>query len=149
MDLSRIEYPTGTFSYATTITVLPEINFSNARTLTNVFSNCTRLKKITKFVLGRTNTSFSGTFANCNALKEITIEGVIGQNIDLSPCPLTKESILSVITHLSDTSASKTLSLKASAVNNIDWTNTVIDDVTYNSFDEICDLKQNWTISLI
>lgn len=132
----------------TKITELPSIDVSKGNTLSSAFSGSALLRRIEKIVTAN-ETNYTNAFNNCSALEEIRFEGVIGKNIDFSDCPLSKESILSIITHLSDTSSAQTLTLKTSAVSAIDWTNTVIDDVTYNSFDEICDLKTNWTISLV
>lgn len=57
-------------------------------------------------------------FRNCKALKNITIEGEICVDFSFIHSPLlSKESITSIITHLSDTQGA-TLTLKAEAVNN-------------------------------
>ncbi len=150
MDVSRVEYPSNVFSYATQLTKVPELNFSYARQLSNLFQECTKLKTVVKLIVSENGgTTFSNSFAGCTSLQNITFGGVIGKKINFSACPLSKESILDIFAHLSNNSSSQTLTLKSSAVSTIDWTNTLIDGVTYNSFDEICDLKPNWTISLV
>ncbi len=56
-------------------------------------------------------TTFDNAFTGCSALKNLTISGTIGQNIDLSPCPLTHDSLMNVIEHLGTVSAAMTLTL--------------------------------------
>jgi hypothetical protein len=57
-------------------------------------------------------------FRNCIALKNITIEGEICVDFSFIHSPLlSKESIISIVTHLSDTQGA-TLTLKAEAINN-------------------------------
>ena len=72
-----------------------------------VFANATALKTIRKLKVYE-NVNFTGWFAQCTALENIIIDGVIGQNIDFSACPLTKTSILNIIEHLKDYSGTTT-----------------------------------------
>lgn len=65
------------------------------------------------------NTQFqSTTFAGCTALKNITIVGWIVNSTSFSSSTLlTKDSIESIVNHLSDTATGKTLTLSKTAVN--------------------------------
>ena len=94
------------------------------------------------------STTYKLTFVDCNALKNITIEGVIGQNFDIGDSPLTTESIVSIMEHLSDTASGKTLTLNTDAVDNMIFPHTSAQSgATYNSWDELVASKSNWTIS--
>ena len=139
------------YAFASTkFTRLGVIDATNTTNCIRAFEGNDYLTTIDKIILKDTGTtSLSNAFNGSGVLKEVRFEGVIGISVSFSACPLTKESILSIINHLSDTSSSQTLTLKSSAVGAVDWSDTVIDDVTYNTFDEICDLKPNWTISLV
>lgn len=104
------------FRYNSSITdTKVDINFSYANS-NYVFANATSLKTIKKLIVVDT-VNFTNWFAGCTALENITFEGVIGQNIDFSPCTLlTYESLMSIITHLKDfsgTSTTRTLSIGA------------------------------------
>lgn len=71
--------------------------------LTSAFVSADRLVTIEKLVLlNNGSNTFSSTFTGCSALKNITIEGVIGNNISFADCPLTAESAWSVAYALKD-----------------------------------------------
>ena len=73
-------------------------------------------------------------------LENIVIEGVIGSNVNLSESiKLTKASIESIMNALSDISASKTLQLSKTAVNNA---------FTTDAWNALVASKPNWTITL-
>ena len=58
----------------------------------------------------------AGVFGS--ALANITIEGTFTMSANFQVCPLSHDSIVSIINALSDSVTSKTLTLKESAVNN-------------------------------
>lgn len=107
------------FRYNTSITdTKVDIDFSNhTGTTSNVFNGASALKTIRKLIVNAnvtyltTGTSPTGWFDNCTALENITFEGVIGQSIDFSACPLTKASLLNIIEHLGTVSTTKTLTI--------------------------------------
>ena len=70
----------------------------------NVFYGCRKLVTICNltFVESPAHSNYSNWFYNCDALKNITIEGVIPNNISFQWSPLTVESMKSVLTHLKD-----------------------------------------------
>lgn len=99
------------------------------------------------------NVTFNQWFQNASSLQNITIEGVIGNDIDLQySTMLTKESIASIVNALSDTQGA-TLTLSKEAVNrefgsdtSDEWIKTIADKVSsYNgvTYDGL------WTISLV
>ena len=59
-------------------------------------------------------TTYSYAFRYAEKLVEIRFEGVIGQNIDFTSCPLSHESLLDILSHLKDisgTGETRTLTL--------------------------------------
>ena len=73
-----------------------EIIIGQNRELTYFFSNCRNLHTIRKITLTGNN-RFASAFSNCHALENITIEGVISNDINLNWSPLTVASMKSVI----------------------------------------------------
>lgn len=96
------------------------------------------LVTIRKLKVSATN-SFSGCFTGCNNLQNIVFEGEIGNNVNLSACPLTRASIESVVSVLSGAESDKTLTLKQSAVNAA---------FTTEEWETLVATKPNWTITL-
>jgi hypothetical protein len=131
-------------------TRLPPISFENCIELSATFYGCTELRTIDKLILKSdgTNTftknSWDFPFGQCTALKNITIEGSVGDSINLSHSPLTAESLVSVVEHLSDTATKKTATFKQSAINSADWSKT-----NFSSWNELIALKPDWTFSLV
>jgi hypothetical protein len=78
------------------------INLTGANAnITSLFANCSNLVTIRKLIVKESN-KLSGSFGNCKALKNIVFEGTIGRDINLQWCPLTVESMLSIVNHLKD-----------------------------------------------
>lgn len=130
---------------------LPSLDISSAGSALTMFAYNSSLEEIAGLECG-VNNSFSSTFAGCSALKTVIFSGEIANNISLSDSKnLSKESIISLINTLSTSTSGKTATISATAVNAIDWSGTVIDGVTYNTFDEIAtNLKPDgWKISLL
>ena len=99
------------------------------------------LEDIEKIILPNTGEiTFPSTFEACYALKEIRFEGVIGQNINFADCPLSKESIVSVINALSPSVSGKTLSL------NIHAKDSAFTDSEWNT---LTGTRSNWIIELV
>ena len=121
--------------------------YANSSSLYQCFYGAVLLETIRLLSVYET-TSLDQTFPSCESLKNITIEGVIGQNIDIHWSPLTTESIVNIIEHLSTTSSGKTLTLNTSAVNAMTFPYTSTESgVTYNGWDELIGTRSNWTIS--
>lgn len=117
--------------------------------LGRAFQTAEYLKTIDKIILSEeSQTAFGYAFVGCYELENIEFEGDICNPIDFGDCEkLTKKSIVSIIEALHPESTAK-LTLSETAVNNIDWTGTVIDGVTCNSFDEVIDKRSDWIIAL-
>ena len=96
------------------------------------------LVTIRKLKVSATNT-FSGCFTGCNNLQNIVFEGEIGNNVNLSACPLSRASIENIVSVLSTTVTEKTLTLKQSAVNAA---------FTTEELETLAATKPNWTITL-
>lgn len=106
------------------VTRLPELDFSRIPTQSfeRTFYNAQLLVTIDKLILGEHTGTFNSTFERCNALKNIVIEGTIASSISFSSSPLTLDSIRSIIASLKDysgTTTTKTLTLKATASQNL------------------------------
>ena len=70
--------------------------------MSQTFHNCAKLVTISKLVLNGV-TEFTNTFSYCSKLKNITIEGSIDVNFNISATAvLTNESVQSIIDHLKD-----------------------------------------------
>lgn len=99
------------------------------------------LEEVEKIILPDSDdVSFNSCFNACYALTEIRFEGFILQDISFADCPLSRESIESVINALSPSVSGKTLTLnihaKDSAFSDSEW-------------DALISAKSNWTISLV
>lgn len=96
------------------------IDTRSAAGLSNSFYYCIRLHTIEKLILKDDGSqTFSNTFTNCIALENLTVEGVIGNNMSFSYSKnLTHDSLMSVIGALKDfveegAGTTKTLTLGA------------------------------------
>ena len=121
--------------------------YANANNLYQAFNAATQLETIRLLNVYET-TTFDTAFNNCTSLKNITFEGVIGLDIDIHWSPLTTESIVNIIEHLSTTASGKTLTLNTKAVNSMVFPYTSAESgITYNSWNELIATRNNWTIS--
>ena len=150
LDISKCTYLTSMFSKSY-ITHLPKLELLSTDATTNMFQDCKKLVSIREFVLKDTGTNeFSNTFSGCTALTDIVVSGVIGNNISFKDSPLSKVSTTSVVTHLSNSTSGKTLTLKATAVNTAFETSTGANDgSTSAEWQALIATKSNWTISLV
>lgn len=81
------------------------------------FSGCNKLKRIKKIAAQETH-SWTLSFNNCSGLEDVTFDGVIGNDIDLSPCTkLSRDSVESLFNALSLDVTGKTVSLSSSVEN--------------------------------
>lgn len=122
-----------------------EISTISAGSLTNIFAGTSNLVTIEKLILKSDGTqTFNNAFNNATALENITIEGVIGNNINFSACTkLSKVSITSIMQALSTTATGKTLTLSQAAVESA----FVPEDV--DGWVALCNARSNWTISMV
>ena len=123
LDRSNVKLDTSKATYMDTcfaggsLTRVPEISLVSATDYANLFANASSLVEIQKLTLkGDGSQALGNIMIGCTSLKHITIEGVISGNSNLSACPLTTDSVQSVLDHLKDLSgaATNTITFKAS-----------------------------------
>lgn len=121
--------------------------------LTGLFSGCTSLRNAG--TLNFENVQYAKeTFVNCSKLEEVRITGTITceyttGGLYLGACTLlSRESIESIVNHLSDT-IGMTLTLSTTAVNSAFETSTgAKDGATSDEWLALTGTKTNWTITL-
>lgn len=109
------------------------------------------LWKIEKIICVAKTLFANSTFGGLSNLQYIRFEGEIGTTINFQACTkLTKESIESVITHLSDTASGKTATFSLTAVQKAFETSSGANDGnTSEEWDSLTTTKTNWNISLV
>lgn len=140
LDTSQATGLTNAFSYSY-ITEIPTVDCTNlGSSTTNVFA-ATRAPyvDIEKLIVNEQLTYVD--WFSSSKVRNISFEGVIGQNINFRNSNLmSKASIESIISHLSDTASGKTLTLSKTAVENA---------FTDTEWDALESTKTNWTITLV
>lgn len=88
---------------------------------------------------------YTNPFGGCYALEEIRFDGAIGQNgLDFKACSkLSKQSIESIVSHLSANTTGLTVTLSKTAVTN------AFGGVDSAEWTALIATKSNWTISLV
>lgn len=133
--------------YNNTVITDTKVEIIAAKNAGNCFYGMSNCHTIRKFTVNE-KTTFAGTFTKATSLVNIEIGGTIGQNFNIQgSTKLSKESIASIITSLSETKSGVTLTLPEQAVNNMTYPFTY-KEVIYNSWEELIATKSNWTISL-
>ena len=156
-DIHDISNAFWMFSYGQMEEIDAIIDLTVATNINNMFSGCTKLKKITKIKFSDTcSLTFTNPFQNCVALEEVRFEGKIKNSISFAGCTkLTKPSIESIVRMLFETPTSEAvLTIPKTAVDNAFETSTGAADG--ESSDEWINLirdKSNkyngfWTITL-
>lgn len=149
-----------------------KIDFSNLTTIHEIFSNCS-FSEITLYAPKAKNGygpfgwsqkletinltlsddfEYSSTFAACHKLKNLTIGNKITKKgFDVQHATeLSKDSIISIINALSDTTTALTVTLSKTAVNNaFETAEGNADGSTSEEWAALIATKQNWTISLV
>lgn len=106
------------YAYSRITDTKVDIDMTAATTIYNcaeAFSNAMQLKTIRKLIVDE-RIPMHNHFTGCTALQNITIEGVIARNVNVSACPLTRASIENVVGALSDTVTGRTATFKTAAV---------------------------------
>lgn len=115
IDTTQCNSFTSMFAYAETSTV-PAMDTTSATGINQMFYEAKKLVTIEKLKV-KEETTYNAAFNNCESLENITFEGIIGQNINLSAClKLSYDSLMNIISCLKDysgTTTTKTLSLHA------------------------------------
>lgn len=79
----------------------------------NTTSTC-KLHTIQKLIVAETNSFGTNCFQNCSKLKNITIQGTIGKNFNMSACPLSTDSVQSIVDALKTLSGGTAMTLTLS-----------------------------------
>lgn len=137
LDLSEISGCSQLFYQATGITELPVLDFSNTiQECTYLFYQCTALETL-GLVMAESTAFNANCFTSCTALKNLTVEGTIGNNLDIHwSTNLTVASVESIINALGGT-ASRTLTLPSAMSSNPEYTSV------------IATKPSNWTVSYL
>ena len=133
-----------------------ELDFRKATASTGAFYYSNAIETIDKIIVNENNV-YSSWFTGCTKLKNIKFEGVIGNNINISPATLlTRASIESIVNHLSDTVSGKTLTLSKAAVDREfegispgDFTTIVPGSESADWYSMVNIGKPNWEIILV
>lgn len=137
--------------YLSTITFCPSLDLTLASNVENIFDYASKIITIEKIVLKKDGSQgFYKGFASCKSLVNLTFEGVIGKTLSIGESPLSKDSILNILSVLSSDSTSQTLTLSLSAVNNAFETSPgAADGSTSEEWLALANTKPNWTVSLV
>lgn len=138
LDFSECEY----FNYCFQNAQINRVGVLDVRkaksTINSLFSNCYWLHKVDKLIVAESNVFDSWSFLNAD-IRNIVVEGVIGSDLALQTCPLTKASFESVINSLSSSASGKTATFQKNAKEKA---------FTSAEWDALISTKSNWTISL-
>ena len=102
------------FSFSGISTIEHDLDMSAINNAAQIFTGCSKLKRIKSIRFKEDATAVTNPFASCTSLSDITINGRVGFSISFSGCPLTYTSLASIINSLTDfsgTSVSRTLTL--------------------------------------
>lgn len=107
---------------------------SSSGDLYYLFGSAEKLKSIRKLILKQSGNQFlTGLFSSCVCLEEVYIEGVIGQNLDLSSAwNLTPLSAKSVLLHLKDYSNTDDAFTRSIKFSNRCWERLEADSLSPN-----------------
>lgn len=120
--------------------------------LHNMFAQATNLVEISKIIIPPYSSEFSatGAFTNCTSLKEVRFEGSIDANVDLQWSPLSRDSIVDIIEHLSSSATGKTVTFKKTAVDTAFETAAgAADGSTSDEWAELVAQCPTWTVSVV
>jgi hypothetical protein len=153
LDTSGVTNPASMFASASSIRVLPILDFSNCTSIANLCNWCMRVHTIEKIILSdmTTMTSATGAFTRCDKLENIEIGGFFACSVSFADSPLlTKQSIESIMLSLSESTTGKTATLNKKAIDKAYETAEGANDGS-NSEDWLgfVAYKSNWTISLV
>lgn len=146
IDFSGCTSFNNAFSYSPAVVAIGTIDTRNATSLSNLFNTATQLHTVEKLILKDDGSQTTMNMANATKLANITVEGVIGDNINFQSSPLTRASIESIFGCLSTTATGKTLTLKQGLVDTAFETTEGAADGK-QVFEELIATKTNWAFS--
>lgn len=139
LDTSNCTTLIQAFQYAY-ITHIPTIDARASTNMTYTFGSGCKVVTIDKLIVSESTPLSSNTFSTARDLQNITVEGTIGSAIDLHWSPLTKVSIESVVTALSQTATGLTASFNTAAVEAA---------FTTDEWNALVASRSNWTITKV
>lgn len=124
IDFSKATSSQYLFHSGCKITHVGEVNTTKMTNISNMIVGAYALHTIDNLILKEDGSQkFTTPIESCNALANLTISGKIGQDgMRLNSCPLTNESLRSVITALYDysgTTTTRTITLGTNNINNL------------------------------
>ena len=151
-DTSKVTIGTYMFQNAN-ISRLGTISLISMSAFENIFLQCSNLVTIEEIDFGTTGKQkWYAVFTSCARLANLNnVKGIIGENADLSACPLTAQSIKNVVNVLSDAASGKTITLNKTAVSTAFNIDNIDDESTWEGteFYELRHSKDNWTFSYV
>lgn len=126
-------------------TRIPKILDRVTANAVGLFNKCSNLVTVDEIELEKdieAEQHYKSAFASCTALENIrfTGKGKLGATISFQDSPLTAESIVSIVEHLSDNATGQTASFKQSAIDGAAWSTT-----DYADWETLKATKTNWT----
>lgn len=111
ISMSAAYHAQAMFQYSSYLTSIYDMGIPVQKSYANAFGSCKALETI-EVLRSDENTVYSNTFSDCTSLQNLTIEGTIGQNgFNVSACPLTHESLMSIINATATIETAKTITL--------------------------------------
>lgn len=128
------------FTQCSNLEEIEDVNFIAPFGWAYTFRYCSSLKKIARLPCKESTQFTNTTFGGCSSLEYIRIDGVIGQNnFNMADCKkLDKDSLTSIITHLSLTATGKSITVS---------NNAVVNAFTESEWEELIADYSNWKIS--
>ena len=137
------------FHLCTELTSIPPLDTSKGISFYDMFNRCRKLKTIPSLDLSNCY-SPGYMFHECYGLENITFKGKIVASLNMQHSPLTKESILSVMSALNGETSRKTLTLNKRAVDKaFEPSKGKADGSSSIEWLQLVDLIPSWTISLL
>lgn len=150
LDTSKSVMLTGMFEWSPILRV-GVIDLSSATAAGTIFNSASNLHTIDELVFPTDrDLGVPSAFLGCTALANIKISGEIRYTIDFKDCPLTRASIESIMTHLSESKTGLTVSFKKTAVDTaFETAEGAADGSNSAEWETLKATRTDWIISLI
>ena len=141
LDLSGATSLGETFAYNTKLTRLPYLNLNSCTNASYMASGCRALCEIEGIHVGATSQNWTGSFTGCTSLEKVIFSGTIVTNIGFpDSTKLSKASMKSIVSCLSDSVSGKTVTFHSTAK---------VNAFTDEEWAALIATKPNWTFSLV
>lgn len=131
----------------TNIKKIGVVDTRNCSEMYNTFADNPSLIEIEKLILKSSGVAqtFTNIFGNVPSLEKLTIQGVIGQNINFGSCvKLLPNTVYGIINKLNSGTQGKTITFAEEAANNF------IEEYSQSEWDLlVSDLYRNWTFAIV